>query len=147
MVYTVLDDQSDTCFVTDKVYRKLALRGPQLTIELGTMHAVEDIKTQRIDGLIVSLHDGLVNIPLSKLFPESTSPQERAKFHDQRPLTTGSTFDRLQRRFLPIVKTSKLAFSSAITVSKQSNLETSFQASHGIRMQSAPLLAGDSLVQ
>ena len=48
MVYAVLDDQSDTCFVTDKVCRKLALQGPQLTIELGTMLAV--LKILKLKG-------------------------------------------------------------------------------------------------
>ena len=67
-VYTVLDDQSDICFVTDKVCEKLSLKGPEVTLQLGTMHAIENINTMKINGLIVSHHDKLVKIDLPKLY-------------------------------------------------------------------------------
>lgn len=38
-VYAVLDDQSDTCFVTNETCEKLGLTGPEVTLQLGTMHA------------------------------------------------------------------------------------------------------------
>ena len=53
-VYAVLDDQSDTCFVTDDVRDKLGVTGLVIKLELGTMHAIEKIDTQRIDDLVVS---------------------------------------------------------------------------------------------
>ena len=40
-VYAMLDDQSDTCFVTDDVMNNLGLTGPAIELELGTMHAIE----------------------------------------------------------------------------------------------------------
>ena len=52
--YAVLDDQSDICFVTDKVCEELGLKGPEVTLQLGTKHAVENINTVKINGLIVS---------------------------------------------------------------------------------------------
>jgi hypothetical protein len=56
MTYAVLDDQSDTCFVTDSVCDQLEIEGTAETvIELGTMHAVENIRNQKIRGVIVSL--------------------------------------------------------------------------------------------
>ena len=67
-MYTVLDDQSDICFVTDKVCEKLSLKGPEVTLQLGTMHAIENINTMKINGLIVSHHDKLVKIDLPKLY-------------------------------------------------------------------------------
>lgn len=65
-VYAVLDNQSDTCFVTDDIIDKLAVTGPVIKLELGTMHAIEKIDTQRIDGLVVSRFDGKVDIPLPR---------------------------------------------------------------------------------
>ena len=53
-VYAVLDDQNDTCFVTDDVRDKLGVTGLVIKLELGTMHAIEKIDTQRIDDLVVS---------------------------------------------------------------------------------------------
>jgi len=49
--YAVLDDQSDTCFVTEEICTQLRLTGPEIILELGTMHSVENILTQKIEGL------------------------------------------------------------------------------------------------
>ena len=65
-VYAVLDDQSDTCFVTDDVTKSLGVTGPAVKLELGTMHAVRSIDTQIVEGLIVSRFDGQVDIPFPK---------------------------------------------------------------------------------
>lgn len=39
-VYAIIDDQSDICFVTDKVCEKLGLNSPEVTLQLGTMLAI-----------------------------------------------------------------------------------------------------------
>ena len=76
-VYAVLDDQSDTCFVTNEVCEELELEGPTLTLELGTMHAVENISTSKIDGLVVSRHDKLVKIELPKSYTREQIPARK----------------------------------------------------------------------
>ena len=76
-VYAVLDDQSDTCFVTNETCEKLGLTGPEVTLQLGTMHAVENISTMKINGLIVSCHDKLVNIELQKSYTRDQIPARK----------------------------------------------------------------------
>lgn len=78
-VYAVLDDQSDTCFVTDDVIDKLGVTGPVIQLELGTMHAIEKIDTQRINDLVVSRFDGKVNIPLPKAYTRTHIPGQRGQ--------------------------------------------------------------------
>ncbi|CAB4044107.1 Hypothetical predicted protein [Paramuricea clavata] len=77
MTYAVLDDQSDTCFVTDSVCDQLEIEAPETVIELGTMHAVEDIRTQKISGLIVSSEDKSVDVPLPKDYSRENIPARR----------------------------------------------------------------------
>ena len=77
--YTVLDDQSDTCFVTDDVINSLGVTGPAIELELGTMHAVETTGTRRIDGLVVSRFDGKVDIPLPKTYSRTHIPGHRGQ--------------------------------------------------------------------
>ncbi|CAB4036417.1 Hypothetical predicted protein, partial [Paramuricea clavata] len=77
MTYAVLDDQSDTCFVTDSVCDQLEIEGPETVIELGTMHVVEDIRTQKIRGLIVSSEDKSVDVPLPKAYSRGNIPARR----------------------------------------------------------------------
>ena len=77
MTYAVLDDQSDTCFITDGVCKELGINGPETVIELVTMHTVQDIKTQKISGLIISPEDESVDIPLPKSFSREQIPARR----------------------------------------------------------------------
>ena len=67
-MYAVLDDQSDTCFVTNELCQGLGVSGPEITLELGTMHSVDNFKTHRIEGLAVSQ----INGDLAHLFPDLT---------------------------------------------------------------------------
>ena len=60
--------RGDSCFVTDDVIDKLGVTGPVIKLELGTMHAIEKIDTQRIDDLVASCFDGKVDIPLPKTY-------------------------------------------------------------------------------
>ncbi|KAK3727739.1 hypothetical protein QZH41_005198 [Actinostola sp. cb2023] len=76
-VYAILDDQSDVCFITENVCEELGLQGPELKLELGTMHAVESVNTQRIDGLVVSRHDKQVEISLPKSYSRYQIPARR----------------------------------------------------------------------
>jgi len=78
-VYAVLDDQSNTCFVTDDIMTNLGLTGTAYKLELGTMHAIEKIDTQRIDGLVVSRFNGKVDIPLPKAYTRRHIPGLRGQ--------------------------------------------------------------------
>ena len=76
-VYAVLDDQSDTCFVTNEVCEKLGIKGPEVTLQLGTMHTVGNISTMKIDGLVVSRQDKLVKIELPKSYSRDQIPSRK----------------------------------------------------------------------
>ena len=73
-IYAVIDDQSDTCFITDEVREELNLKGPEITLELGTMHAIENVQTQKIEGLIVSHYNNQVDVALPKCYSRSQIP-------------------------------------------------------------------------
>ena len=119
-VYAVLDDQSGTCFVTDEVCEKLGLKFPEVSLQPGTMHAVENINTMKINGLIASRYDKLVNF--QNYTPEIRFPPERSRYRDQKPRKPGNTFVQSQTRFLRTIKTSNLAYLLAAIASKPLNL-------------------------
>ena len=79
--YAVLDDQSDTCFVTNDVpvIYELGVTGPAIKLELGTMHAIEKIDKQRFDGLVVSRFDDKVDIPLPNPYTRTHIPGQRGQ--------------------------------------------------------------------
>ena len=53
------------------------MTGPEIDLELGTMHAVETVSTQKIEGLIVSRQDKKVEIKLPKVYSRNQIPVRR----------------------------------------------------------------------
>ena len=54
LVYALLDDQSDTTFITDTTLNHLGVSGPETNLLLSTMHATDElIKSRKIEGLMV----------------------------------------------------------------------------------------------
>ncbi|XP_028517140.1 uncharacterized protein LOC110246561 [Exaiptasia diaphana] len=76
-VYAILDDQSDVCFITDRVRKDLGLKGKEVQLELSTMCSVEIIDTLRIDGMEVMRNDEKVEISLPKTYSREVIPAKR----------------------------------------------------------------------
>ena len=53
MVYALLDDQSDACFIKQGTLEKLGVDGPEVNLKLSTVLAKETITSQKITGLVV----------------------------------------------------------------------------------------------
>ena len=82
-VYAVLEDQSDTCFVTEDTCARLGVEGPDITLELGTMHTVDKIQTQKITGLTVARQDSQIEIELPKCYTRKLIPAQREQIPRQ----------------------------------------------------------------
>jgi len=65
-VYALLDDASDTTFVTTQVQRELGINGVQTGLDLGTMLGRQRISVERIDGLVVQRLGKRTEIELPK---------------------------------------------------------------------------------
>ena len=76
-VYAVLDDQSDTFFITEETRKTLGLEGPEIPLELGTMHSVETVSTQRLEGLVISSYNKGENIEFPKTYSRDQIPSRR----------------------------------------------------------------------
>ena len=76
-VYAVLDDQSDAFFITEETRKTLGLEGPEIPLELGTMHSVETVSTQRLEGLVISSYNKGENIELPKTYSRDQMPSRR----------------------------------------------------------------------
>ena len=86
-----VDDQSDNCFITDDVTNNLGVTDPAVKLELGIVHAVENIDTQRIDGLIVTRFEGQVDIPFPKAYTRRHIPGLSGQNLHLRPPASTST--------------------------------------------------------
>ena len=76
-MYALLDDASDTTFVTTQVQEKLGMEGVQTSLNLSTMLGREVLEVERIDGLIVQRLDGRVQVDLPKAYARESIPSRR----------------------------------------------------------------------
>ena len=67
LIYALLDDQSDTTFISHGTLNRLNVSGPETVLSLSTMHAdSEAITSSKIKGLVICDHGHNVSIPLPK---------------------------------------------------------------------------------
>ena len=76
-VYALLDDASDTTFVTTQVQEKLGIEGVQTSFNLSTMLGREVLEVERIDGLMVQRIDGRVQVELPKAYARESIPSRK----------------------------------------------------------------------
>ena len=78
LVYALLDDQSDTTFVSQEVLDYLQVNGPKTQLSLLTMHAENElVRSERIKGLQVSDTNHSMTIKLPTTFSCETVPAKR----------------------------------------------------------------------
>jgi hypothetical protein len=78
LVYALLDDQSNTTFVTQEALKSLNVSGPETQLSLSTMHADNEvIASNKMKGLAVSDYDHNISIPLPTTFLCTTIPARR----------------------------------------------------------------------
>ena len=88
--YALLDDASDTTFVTNKVKNGLEVEGVDTSLNLSTMHGRKVITVTRIDGLIVERPDRRAQVELPKAYARDIIPSRK----DQ--ITTPAVADKWQ---------------------------------------------------
>ena len=76
-VYALLDDGSDSTFVTKSTLRDLGLKGTEVSLKLNTMHGENSIPAQKVEGLVVQRlgKDAVVELP--KAYSREAIPARR----------------------------------------------------------------------
>ena len=67
-VYAMLDDGSDSTFVTESTLNKLGVAGPEISLKLNTMHGEKLVSTQKVKRLMVQSLDERTTIELPKTY-------------------------------------------------------------------------------
>lgn len=79
MVYALLDDQSDACFVKQTTLEKLDVDGPEVYLKLSTVLAEENITSQKITGLVVRGVNEDSEISLPRTYTRDIIPAKRSQ--------------------------------------------------------------------
>ena len=85
LVYALLDDQSDTTFVSLDILGNLGVDGQAMQIFLSTMNAANEIiQTSKVNGLVVSDFDRSTQIQLPQAFSCQDIPTKRSQIPTSR---------------------------------------------------------------
>ena len=100
-VYALLDDASDTTFVTTQVQRELGINGVQTSLDLSTMLGRQRISVERIDGLVVQRLDKRTEIELPKTYARETIPSRRDQIPRPETVNSWPHLRRIQAKIPP----------------------------------------------
>ena len=100
-VYALLDDASDTTFVTTQVQRELGIKGVETRLDLSTMLGRQRIAVERIDGLIVQRLDKRTEVDLPKTYSRQTIPSRRDQIPRPETVNNWPHLKRIQGKIPP----------------------------------------------
>ena len=101
--YALLDDGSDSTFITDNLLTMMGLEGTDVSLQLNTMHGKEKICTRRVDGLIIQDIGKSVVINLPKTYSRAAIPSHRHNFPSPEIANKWSHLRRI-KHLIPIVE-------------------------------------------
>ena len=101
LVYALLDDQSDACFINDKVLEKLQANGPEVQLKLSTVLAEEVIACKRIHGLTVQGVNEATSIRLPGAYSWEDIPAKRGQIPRPETARNWSHLSRIADQLMP----------------------------------------------
>ncbi|XP_067027926.1 uncharacterized protein [Acropora muricata] len=79
LVYALLDDQSDACFVKNEILQMLALSGPDVQLRLSTILGEDVVTCQKISGLVVRGFKEPADVALPPAYSREEIPAKRSQ--------------------------------------------------------------------
>lgn len=79
LMYALLDEQSDGCFIKDSLLSQIDIDGPKINILLSTVLGRQTIKSKKIEGLIVKGLGESEGIRLPKVYTRESIPANRSQ--------------------------------------------------------------------
>ena len=101
LVYALLDDQSDACFVTEEILQKLAISGPQVQLKLSTVLGADFVACQKINDLVVRGVNENQEVMLPKTYSRKEIPAKRGQIPRPETVKKWPHLKRIEEHLLP----------------------------------------------
>ena len=101
-VYALLDDGSDSTFVTNSTLRDLGLKGTEVSLKLNTMHGENSIPAQKVEGLVVQKLDKDAVVELPKAYSREAIPARRNQIPTPEMASKWSHLEKIKDKIPPI---------------------------------------------
>ncbi len=101
--YALLDNGSDSTFISNSTLGKLEVDGPEITLKLNTMYGQTEIVTKKIEGLVVQ-HINEVEAPimLPKAYSRDIIPSKKGQIPTPEKAQKWPHLDRINDQLLPL---------------------------------------------
>ena len=101
LVYALLDDQSDACFVSEEILQKLAISGPQVQLKLSTVLGEDFVACQKINDLVVRGVNENQEVMLPKTYSRKEIPAKRGQIPRPETVKEWPHLKRIEEHLLP----------------------------------------------
>ena len=101
LVYALVDNQSDACFVTEDILQKLALSGPQVQLKLSTVLGEDLVACKKIDDLVVRGVNKNQEVILPKTYSWKEIPAKRGQIPRPETVKEWPHLRRIEEYLLP----------------------------------------------
>ena len=101
MVYALLDDQSDVCFVKQAKIEMLGVSGQETQLKLSTVLAEETITSRRIYGLVVRGVKEQTDIPHPQTYTRNIIPAKRSQIPTPETARKWTHLKRIADQLIP----------------------------------------------
>ena len=143
-VYALLDDASDTTFITTKVQQALGIEGVETELTLSTMSGKEVISVSRIDGLVAERLDRRAKVDLPKTYAKESIPCRGNQIPTPEMADKWPHLKKMKDKILKLDDSIEIVLASSLVaiVRRRSNLKKSSQAKVKIPTQYVHCLDG-----
>ena len=101
-VYGLLDEGSDSTFVTNSTLRDLGLKGTEVSLKLNTMHGENSIPAQKVEGLVVQKLDKDAVVELLKAYSREAIPARRNQIPTPEIASKWSHLEKIKDKIPPM---------------------------------------------
>ena len=101
-VYGLLDDGSDSTFVTNSTLRDLGLKGTEVSLKFNTMHGENSIPAQKVEGLVVQKLDKDAVVELLKAYSREAIPATRNQIPTPEIASKWSHLEKIKDKITPM---------------------------------------------
>ena len=101
MVYALLDDQSDACFVKDGILQQLNVTGPAVQLKLSTVQGESLITCMKISNLVVQGVNEQTEVLLPGTYSRAAIPAKRCQIPRPESVIGWSHLESLSHQLMP----------------------------------------------
>ena len=121
--YALLDDASDTTFITNILKSEVGIEGVSTSLNLCTMHGREAVPVSRVDGLVVERPDRRAKVDLPKAYARDSIPSRKSQIPTPEIADRWPHLKKLKKRSHLSTRASVLACSLVLIALRQSSRE------------------------